>query len=132
MDPFAAVAPDGISRRAFLIMPFAFALLVALFYRNERQLPDAAKGGSGMDLIVVLFTDDGERNGAAKVRKVTRSEAEWRTQLSPEEFAVTRRQGTEPPFTGRYWENHQTGLYRCVCCGNALFGSSEKFESGTG
>jgi peptide-methionine (R)-S-oxide reductase len=132
MDPFAAVAPDGISRRAFLIMPFAFALLVALFYRNERQLPDAAKGGSGADVTLVLFTDDGERKGATKVKKVTRSEAEWQTQLSPQEFAVTRRQGTEPPFTGRYWNNHETGLYRCVCCGNALFGSSEKFESGTG
>ena len=86
-----------------------------------------------MDVILVLFTDDGERKGAAKVSKVTSSEAEWQTQLSPEEFAVTRRQGTEPPFTGRYWENHQTGLYGCVCCcGDALFGSSEKFESGTG
>jgi peptide-methionine (R)-S-oxide reductase len=60
------------------------------------------------------------------------SEAEWQKQLSPEAFAVTRRKGTERAFTGRYWNNHKAGLYRCVCCGNALFRSQEKFESGTG
>jgi peptide-methionine (R)-S-oxide reductase len=64
--------------------------------------------------------------------KVTKTDAEWREQLTPEEFAVARRKGTEPAFTGRYWNNHEAGLYRCVCCGTPLFHSTEKFDSGTG
>jgi peptide-methionine (R)-S-oxide reductase len=132
MNPFASVEPEGISRRAFLITPFAFAGLLALFYRKERPLPDAAQGGSGSEVNLVIFADDGKRKATAPVKKVLRSEAAWQKQLSPEEFAVTRQKGTERPFTGRYWDNHEKGLYRCVCCGNALFRSAEKFESGTG
>ena len=64
--------------------------------------------------------------------KVTKSEEEWRQQLSPEEYEVTRRKGTEHAFTGRYWDNHEPGMYRCVCCGTPLFRSNEKFESGSG
>ena len=61
-----------------------------------------------------------------------KSNEEWRKQLSPEEFRVAREKGTEPPFTGRYWNNHEEGMYRCVCCGAPLFRSQEKFESGSG
>ena len=64
--------------------------------------------------------------------KVTKTDAEWRAQLSPEEYAVARHKGTEPAFTGRYWDNHDKGLYRCVCCGTPLFRSDEKYYSGTG
>jgi peptide-methionine (R)-S-oxide reductase len=66
------------------------------------------------------------------VNKVIKSDAEWKSELSPEEFAVTRQKGTERAFTGRYWNNHAEGQYRCVCCGNPLFRSDEKFDSGTG
>jgi peptide-methionine (R)-S-oxide reductase len=132
MNRFASAESDGISRRAFLITPFAFAGLVALFYRKERPLPDAAQSGSGTEVTLVIFADDGQRKATVHIKKVTNSDAEWQKQLLPEEFAVTRQKGTERPFTGRYWDNHETGLYRCVCCGNALFRSDEKFESGTG
>ncbi len=64
--------------------------------------------------------------------KVVRTEQEWRKILSPEQFAVTRKKGTERAFTGKYWNNHAEGVYRCVCCGNDLFRSETKFESGTG
>ncbi|HXS98413.1 MAG TPA: peptide-methionine (R)-S-oxide reductase MsrB [Candidatus Limnocylindrales bacterium] len=64
--------------------------------------------------------------------KITKSEDEWKRQLSPEEYAVTRQAATEPAFTGRYWDNHEPGMYRCVCCGAELFKSDEKFESGSG
>jgi peptide-methionine (R)-S-oxide reductase len=66
------------------------------------------------------------------VNKTCKTEAEWERELSPEEFAVARKKGTERAFTGRYWDNHEPGMYRCVCCGNELFRSDEKFDSGTG
>jgi len=64
--------------------------------------------------------------------KIEKSDAEWQSELSPEEFAVTRKKGTERAFTGRYWNHHESGTYRCVCCGAELFRSDEKFDSGTG
>ena len=64
--------------------------------------------------------------------KVRKTDADWQKQLSPEEFQVTRRHGTERAFTGRYWDNHDKGEYRCVCCGAELFNSEHKFESGSG
>jgi peptide-methionine (R)-S-oxide reductase len=60
------------------------------------------------------------------------SEAKWRARLTPEQFRVTRRKGTEKPFTGRYWNESGDGTYRCVCCLTPLFSSEDKFESGTG
>lgn len=64
--------------------------------------------------------------------KISKTEAEWREQLSEEEYHVTREKGTERAFTGRYWDCHDDGEYVCVCCGQPLFSSHDKFESGSG
>ena len=64
--------------------------------------------------------------------KVVKTDEEWQRQLSPEQFAVMRQKGTERAFTGKYWDNHESGMYRCAACGTELFGSGEKFDSGTG
>ena len=72
------------------------------------------------------------KSGEAAVEKIQKSEKEWKEQLSPEEFEVTRHKGTERAFTGSYWDNHTEGMYRCVCCGAPLFRSDEKYDSGTG
>jgi len=66
------------------------------------------------------------------MEKVTKSDAEWQKELTPEQYKVTRRAGTEPAFTGEYWDSHEDGTYRCVCCGAPLFSSQTKFESGSG
>ena len=64
--------------------------------------------------------------------KITKTEAEWRQTLTQEQYFVCREKGTEAPFTGQYNDCKDAGTYRCVCCGNALFGSAQKFDSGTG
>ncbi len=81
---------------------------------------------------IVQFTDDGKRIGIATVPKVVKSEEDWRKQLSPEQFEVTRHAGTERAFTGALYNEHAPGIYRCICCDNALFRSENKYESGTG
>jgi peptide-methionine (R)-S-oxide reductase len=65
-------------------------------------------------------------------RKVEKTDAEWQAELSDEQFQVCRQKGTEPAFTGKYWNSHDRGLYRCACCGEPLFDSATKFDSGTG
>ena len=64
--------------------------------------------------------------------RIEKSDEQWRSELTEEQYRVTRRKGTEPAFTGEHWDNHDDGVYRCVCCGEQLFDSRAKFESGTG
>lgn len=66
------------------------------------------------------------------VNKIKKSEQEWQEQLSPEQFQVTRKKGTERAFTGKYHDNKEKGIYKCVCCGSELFSSETKYDSGTG
>jgi peptide-methionine (R)-S-oxide reductase len=73
-----------------------------------------------------------EKKGLILVEKVTKTDAEWQKELTPQQYDVTRKQGTEPAFSGEYWNNHEKGMYQCRCCGTDLFDSQTKFESGTG
>jgi peptide-methionine (R)-S-oxide reductase len=83
-------------------------------------------------VTIVEFSAAGQRLDKVRVDKVVKPEAEWKKQLTADSFDVTRRAATERPFSGGYRNNHDQGLYRCVCCGTALFSSETKFESGTG
>ncbi len=87
---------------------------------------------TGKDLPIENFNASGKSLGIVTVPRIVKTDNEWRTQLPAESFEVTRHAGTEAPFTGKYWNNHATGIYKCICCETALFDSRTKFESGTG
>jgi len=67
-----------------------------------------------------------------EIDKIAKTDADWKCELSADEYRITREKGTERAFTGRYWDHHDDGVYRCVCCGADLFDSETKFESGSG
>jgi len=116
------------SRRAFLAVSGMF-VSTAIFDSAWQRVLAVPTGDS---VTVENFSASGKRLGTARAQKLVKPEAEWKALLSPESFEVTRHAGTEPPFTGAYWNSHADGLYRCVCCNTALFDSRTKFESGTG
>ncbi len=124
------------TRRAILIAPFALAGLAvfAMRWRQDSGEDSAASmnGASHEQVTIVEFDDRGRRIGPARVAKVVRSSAQWRKQLSGEQFYVTRLQGTDVAFSGTFYQLHQAGLFRCIGCDNPVFSSDAKFDSGTG
>jgi peptide-methionine (R)-S-oxide reductase len=117
----------AMTRRAFLMATGATAAGFAVTGHHVFAAQPAAA-----TVTIVPFTDAGQRQPAVRMSKVVKSKDEWRKQLSPESFQITREEGTERPFTGKYWNLHSKGMYRCICCDTALFSSDTKFESGTG
>ena len=81
---------------------------------------------------IVEFTNAGQKKGTVVTDKVVKTDAEWQKILDPEQYKVTRQGGTEPPFANKYDHLREKGVYRCICCGTALFSSDTKFDSGTG
>lgn len=92
----------------------------------------AATTGGSRKVQIVEFDASGKRLRVVEVDKVVKTAAEWQKQLTPLSYNVTREEGTERAFSGKYADNHADGLYSCICCGTALFDSKTKFESGTG
>jgi peptide-methionine (R)-S-oxide reductase len=97
----------------------ALGMLVSGCRRPEALAADASKTPA-------------RTNATVMTTKVVKSDDEWRKQLTPEQYKITRKKGTERAFTGPNWDNKEKGIYKCVCCGQELFSSEHKFDSGTG
>ena len=125
--------PADPRRRIFLGMSISAVAGAGLWWlREPRLLAEAKNAGTPKDVTIVQFSDTGQKLHKVHLPMVVKTDDEWRKQLSSNEFDVTRRADTEMAFTGRYWNLHEPGIYRCICCDNALFSSETKFDSGTG
>lgn len=123
------VVPD-ITRRAFLVA--GASVTAAWAFSLRRGIDPVAAKSAPKEVKIVQFSAAGQRLDAVMLPVIVKTEAEWRQQLSPASFEVTRRAATERAYSGQYWNLHDKGLYRCICCDTALFSSETKFESGTG
>jgi peptide-methionine (R)-S-oxide reductase len=124
-----------VQRRTFLALSAGAVAGVVLSHLHKPMVLAAAASASNAvpgEVTIIEFSNDGKRLKKTRVAKVVKTEAEWKAQLSPNAFDITRHADTEMAFTGQYWNLHDKGIYRCICCDNALFSSDTKFESGTG
>ena len=122
-------AGETATRREFIVAAGAVAL--GALSLEAAAATSSAQAMGGM-VSIEEFSAAGKSEGVVQVAKVAKSAAEWRAQLSPLAYEVTRGQGTELAFSGAYDGNHADGLYRCVCCDTALYDSKTKYDSGTG
>jgi len=119
-------------RRAFLVSAGAAVAGLVLWQWRRPRLLKAAESSRPREVTVVLYSDSGQRLKKVQIAKVIKAPEEWRKQLSANAYDISRDADTEMAFSGAYWNLHEKGLYRCICCENALFDSGTKFESGTG
>jgi peptide-methionine (R)-S-oxide reductase len=119
-------------RRQFLMGVGATVGGAVLVHWGGPHAAIAASKPEPGEVTIVQFSDDGRRMGKVKIAKVVKTEDEWRKQLPHGVFEITRHADTEFAYTGKYWNLHDKGIYRCICCDNALFSSATKFDSGTG
>jgi peptide-methionine (R)-S-oxide reductase len=132
--PFRSVhepSSPPLSRRGFLsVSTLAMAALaIGCARKSEAAVAPVGKPGK---VSLVEFSNDGKRLRTVQVDKLVQSDAQWRKQLSPLAFEVSRHAGTERAFTGLLLNEHRKGVFRCICCDTALYDSATKFESGTG
>ena len=131
----ALVDPFVPSRRGFLVSS-TLALAALVLGCSRDGVAGTTPGPIGTKpagkVTLVEFDDNGRRLKTVSVARVSKTDEAWRQQLSPASYQVTRRAGTERPFSGKYADNHAAGVYRCICCNTALFDAKTKFESGTG
>ena len=108
----------------------ALAVVLAFSFKNRAVADEGVSEMNKENQMVTIF--DSSKGKEIVVDKISKTDEEWKEQLTPEQFSVTREQGTERAFTGEYHDNKGKGIYQCICCGTGLFSSDTKFDSGTG
>jgi peptide-methionine (R)-S-oxide reductase len=130
-----ATGMANLSRRA-LIVAAAGAVSGAAFWALRRDAffgsQPVSAAGAPVNVTIVEFAADGKKTGKVSVAHIVKSDDEWKRQLSPISYEVTRHAGTERAYSGESWNLHERGIFRCICCDTALFNSETKFDSGTG
>lgn len=121
---------ESSSRRAFLRSAMSACTAAAIAKVTFGQGLSGPKPGPTVS--IEMYSAAGKSLGRMQMARVSKGDAEWRKQLSPLSYSVTRQADTERPGTGKYLNNHASGIYRCICCDTALYDSQTKFESGTG
>jgi peptide-methionine (R)-S-oxide reductase len=127
-------ARQKVTRRAFLLSGGMAAAAIAAWSLHPATSPPATSSQSGPppEVAIAEFSSTGVATGTVRVPKIVKTDAEWKRQLSANAFDISRRADTEMAYTGSYWNLHQRGIFRCICCDTALFSSQTKFDSGTG
>jgi peptide-methionine (R)-S-oxide reductase len=115
-------------RRAFL----GIGVSTLFFAGCAATTTQASKGSGSKQVKIATFDRKGTRTGVETVDKIIKTDAEWKRQLNPMQYEVARKHGTERAFTGEYNNHKGDGIYKCVCCGTALFDSKAKYDSGSG
>jgi peptide-methionine (R)-S-oxide reductase len=132
---FESGSKDGevnLGRRLFLAGTGAALGGAALFSLRRPRVIEAAASPGPVEVTIVQFNDAGQRLGKVKMARLGKTDEEWRRQLPSGVFEITRHADTELAYSGKYWDLHDKGIFRCICCDNALFSSATKFDSGTG
>jgi peptide-methionine (R)-S-oxide reductase len=122
---------EQMTRRAFVVAGSAAATAMIFKLRHGSSAVEA-KSALPKQVAIVQFSSAGQREATVSLPTIVKTDAEWKQQLSPAAYEITRQAGTERPYSGQYWNLHDKGLYRCICCDTAAFSSETKFESGTG
>jgi peptide-methionine (R)-S-oxide reductase len=127
-------ARQKVTRRAFLLSGGVAAVAIAAWSLHSVPPPPmiSSESGPAPEVEIAEFSAAGVLTAKIHVQKIIKSDVDWRRQLSANAFDIARRADTEMAYTGSYWNLHQQGLYRCICCETALFSSQTKFDSGTG
>jgi peptide-methionine (R)-S-oxide reductase len=120
------------SRRTFVFTAASACGALALWKLHSSSITTVEASETPGMVTIVQFSADGKRTGKVSVPRVTKSDDEWKKQLSPTSYDIARHAGTERAYTGDTWNLHDKGIFRCVCCDTALFNSDTKYESGTG
>ena len=121
-----------LNRRALIVAAAGGAAWWALRRAAHLDLLPVSSANAPGTVTIVEFAANGTKTGKVTVARIVKSDAEWKSQLSPISYEVTRHAGTERAYTGATWNLHERGIFRCICCDTALFSSETKFESGTG